>query len=337
MAVRAQFENSNDIGVFSMLTNSYCLVAIGGSENFYSVFESELADTIPVVHTSIGGTRIIGRLCVGNRHGLLLPSSTTDQELQHIRNSLPESVAIQRIEERLSALGNVIACNDYVALVHPDVDKETEEIIADVLKVEVFRQTIAGNVLVGSFCSLSNRGGLVHPKTSVEDLDELSSLLQIPLVAGTVNRGSDLIGAGLVVNDWSAFAGLDTTSTELSVIENIFKLHEAQPTAVVNQLRDSLIDREPPLPGLDAAAPAAAAAAGDGDLLDPEGVEGVDGVAEGEGEDGVAVENDADAGNIVVLRVVEDAILGAVVRRREANMVLVFAGGDGEKETKRDL
>ena len=31
----AQFENSNEIGVFSRLTNSYCLVAIGGSENFY--------------------------------------------------------------------------------------------------------------------------------------------------------------------------------------------------------------------------------------------------------------------------------------------------------------
>ena len=88
-----------------------------------SVFESELADIIPVVHTSIGGTRIIGRLTAGNRHGLLLPNSTTDQELQHLRNALPDSVAIQRVEERLSALGNVIACNDYVALVHPDVDR----------------------------------------------------------------------------------------------------------------------------------------------------------------------------------------------------------------------
>jgi hypothetical protein len=27
------------------------------------------------------------------------------------------------VEERLSALGNVIACNDYVALVHPDIDR----------------------------------------------------------------------------------------------------------------------------------------------------------------------------------------------------------------------
>ena len=100
-------------------------------------------------------------MTVGNRHGLLVPSGTTDQvgrtgmcphgglvlrqddreddpdgdfyfvkmiltlvqELQQIRNSLPDSVRIQRVEERLSALGNVIACNDYVALVHPDLDR----------------------------------------------------------------------------------------------------------------------------------------------------------------------------------------------------------------------
>jgi len=50
-------------------------------------------------------------------------------------------------------------------------------------------------------------GGLVHPLTSVQELDELANLLQIPLCAGTVNRGSDVIGAGLVVNDWACFSG----------------------------------------------------------------------------------------------------------------------------------
>merc|ERR1712154_730912 len=128
----------------------------------------------------------------------------TDQEHQQLRNSLPDSVKIQRVEERLSALGNVVACNDYVALVHPDLDRETEEILADVLKVEVLRQTVADSVLVGSYCALSNQGGLVHPRTSVADQDELSSLLQVPLVAGTVNRRSEVIGAGMVVNDWTA-------------------------------------------------------------------------------------------------------------------------------------
>lgn len=242
MATRLQFENSSDIGVFSKLTNSYCLCALGGSTNFYSAFEAELGDVVPIVHTTIGGTRIVGRLTAGNRHGLLVPSTTNDQELQHIRNSLPDSVAVQRVEERLSALGNVIACNDHVALVHPDVDRETEEIIADVLKVEVFRQTIADNVLVGSYCAISNNGGLVHPKTSVQDQDELSSLLQVPLVAGTVNRGSDVIGAGLVVNDWCAFTGFDTTAMEISVIEAIFKLQGQDQAAVIGGMRESLVD-----------------------------------------------------------------------------------------------
>lgn len=108
---------SNDIGVFAKLTNSYCLTAMGGSENFYrssfravcpalvrtknfsfSVFQDELASDIPIVKTSIAGTRLVGRMTVGqwnhvyhklayfwlvntsgNKHGLLLPSSVSDQ------------------------------------------------------------------------------------------------------------------------------------------------------------------------------------------------------------------------------------------------------------------
>lgn len=155
-----------------------------------------------------------------------MPTSTTDQELAHIRNTLPSSISIRRIEERLSALGNVICANDHVALVHPDLERESEELIADTLGVEVFRQTIAGNVLTGSYMSLSNQGGVVHPKTPVQDQDELSSLLQVPLVAGSVNRGSPVVGAGMVVNDWLAVTGLDTTATELSVVESVFRLGE---------------------------------------------------------------------------------------------------------------
>jgi translation initiation factor 6 len=147
-----------------------------------------------------------------------------------------------RIEERLSALGNVIACNDYVALVHPDLDRETEEIIADVLGVEVFRQTVADQVLVGTYCQFTNKGGLVHPKTTTEDQDELASLLQVPLVAGTVNRGADVIGGGMVVNDWVSFVGQDTTATEISVIESVFRLNDQQPDKVTGEMRDALLD-----------------------------------------------------------------------------------------------
>ena len=139
MSFRCQYEASNDVGVFTRLTNSYCLVGVGASANFYSVIEGELADVIPVIYCSVTGVKIVGRVTIGNRHGLIVPDATTDGELQHLRNSLPDAVALRRVNERLSALGNVVACNDHVAIVHPDVSTELEEALREVCKVEVFR------------------------------------------------------------------------------------------------------------------------------------------------------------------------------------------------------
>jgi hypothetical protein len=39
-----------------------------------------------------------------------------------LQTALPDSVVVQRLEEKLSALGNIIACNDHVALLHPEAD-----------------------------------------------------------------------------------------------------------------------------------------------------------------------------------------------------------------------
>lgn len=60
---------------------------------------------------------VTGQVCINNFFLFVL------EELWHLRNSLPDRVVVHRIEERLSALGNCIACNDYESLAHVDLDK----------------------------------------------------------------------------------------------------------------------------------------------------------------------------------------------------------------------
>ena len=42
---------------------------------------------------------------------------------------MPDNVTIKKVDEKLSALGNVIVANDRVALLHPDIDEETEVVV----------------------------------------------------------------------------------------------------------------------------------------------------------------------------------------------------------------
>ena len=79
MASRLKFENSNDIGCFLKLTNAYCLVSTMGSQNFYSAINLDGAQ-IPTIYTTIAGTKLVGRMTAGNKNGLLVPESTTDEE-----------------------------------------------------------------------------------------------------------------------------------------------------------------------------------------------------------------------------------------------------------------
>ena len=185
-------------------------------------------------------------MTVGNRHGLLVPSGTTDQELQQIRNSLPDRWLSSGLE--LSCLLCWIALKIHIWLkIYPQrKDPASRRAVicfgeCDRLQwlccacsprpwqVSIFFSLVSWSKIhnrqpwsfqgnwgdtgrcaesggvpsnsrwqcsgkkkthqfwlfkiifskVGSYCALSNNGGLLSPKTSVTDLEELSSLLQV--------------------------------------------------------------------------------------------------------------------------------------------------------------
>jgi translation initiation factor 6 len=110
---------------------------------------------------------MVGTMTCGNSKGLLIPHTTNDYELERIRRRLPKDVKIEKINDVFSALGNCIACNDSVALIHPEMSEESENIIAKTLQVTVIRNTIAGNPLVGTYCQLTNNAMLIHPNSGL--------------------------------------------------------------------------------------------------------------------------------------------------------------------------
>mmetsp|Transcript_55526 Transcript_55526/g.130036 ORF Transcript_55526/g.130036 Transcript_55526/m.130036 type:complete len:229 (-) Transcript_55526:127-813(-) len=219
MIIKTNFEKSSEIGVYCKLTNNYCIIPYDAPIKFYKLLQLELNPSTVLIRGTISGSRCIGRMVIGNNKGLILPSQTTVEEFTNIRNLVPDQVIVARSSEKFSALGNCISVNDFSALISPEISNETEELLQDVLGVEVFRITLAKEKLIGSYCLFNNRGGLVHSNVSSEEQDELSSLLRIPFLTGTVNRGSNLLGCGILTNDLITFCGFRTTQAELFVID----------------------------------------------------------------------------------------------------------------------
>jgi translation initiation factor 6 len=232
--IKSQFNSSPEIGVFAILTNTYSLIPFNSRKHFVSLFETVLKHTIPIIQCSIASSHTIGSFAAGNSKGLLLPATATNQEIQYLREQLPDDIIIERVDDNLSCLGNSIACNDKVAIVNPEFDPATLEIISDVLGVESISVSIADENLVGSYCVLSNQGGVVSEKISQQQLDEISSQIGIELIPTSINNGSLILGSGICVNDKILFCGIESIASEISKLTRIFKIEDVSSSEQFN-------------------------------------------------------------------------------------------------------
>ena len=66
----------------------------------------------------------------------------------------------------------------------------------------------------------TNKGLLVHPRISEEEIAVLEALFGLPVDVGTVNLGSPLVGSGVLANSHGYFAGIGTSGPELGRIED---------------------------------------------------------------------------------------------------------------------
>ena len=207
-----------NVGIFSYANEKIAILPAGVASRKISSFEDTLqVDTCAV---GIAGSRLVGVYVTGNSNSILVPYIIMDEELSKLR-SLGISVTV--LTEKRTALGNLMLCNDYGAIVDPRLKQSTISEVKEALNVPVHSGTIGGLPHVGALGTVSNKGVLVNPMISDDEKIRLSQALNVPVSIGTVNSGIPYPKAGIVVNSKGAVVGSHTLGSELLTLSRIFQ------------------------------------------------------------------------------------------------------------------
>jgi len=205
-----------NIGVFSRVFDGLAVIPPSANDSFRDAL-AELLD-VEILSTTIQGSEIVGSLLTGNRKGFVVSGMAFDREIAE----LEEYREVFLLENTMNAAGNVIMANDSFAAVHPDMPREVAKEVGEFLGVTPVPLTLGGVKTVGMAGVATNRGVLVHPRSSRSEIQMLEQVAQIPVGTGSVNRGAGLVGTGLLVNESGYAAGIETTGFELGRIEDVF-------------------------------------------------------------------------------------------------------------------
>ncbi len=202
------------IGVFGTCTENFVFVPPDIPDETLKDLEVSLGVT--GVRISVGGSSVVGSLIGGNSNGVVVAGFILEKEIRKIR----KYTRAARLSGCLNASGNLILTNDNAAIVHPEFSDKAVRLIQRALGVDVRKGTIGGLKTVGMAGTATNKGVLVHPKTTTNEIAVLEELFNLPVDIGTVNFGSHLVGSGILANSKGYIAGGDTTGPEITRIED---------------------------------------------------------------------------------------------------------------------
>jgi translation initiation factor 6 len=214
---RTDFEGNSNIGAYGIATDKFVQVSPRMSDKSLETISHTF--NLPFVKSTIATLDAVGIMCVGNSNGLLLPYTTTSDELARLKAY--GDVRVDWVDNKMTALGNIILANDRGAICHSDFDAKARRKISDTLGVEVVPGTVANLPIVGANTVVTSRGAVVHPLATTEEIEQIAELLKVDVEVGTVNRGSPYTRLGVLANSDGMIAGTDTTGVELAHISQV--------------------------------------------------------------------------------------------------------------------
>lgn len=209
---------SPNIGIFVKANDKVMLTPHG----FAETKSDKLAEYLQAgqVQASVAGTRLIGPMTAMNNNGILVPSIAEDEEVEQLRRGT--GMRVERLDSRLTAVGNLVAANDSGAVVS-SLLREAGPQIQDVLGVPVHFIDIGGFVQTGAMVVATNAGAGVHPAATEGEIKLVSDALKVPAEPLTVNGGVPFISSGIVANTKNVVVGSLTSGPELIMLSRIFQ------------------------------------------------------------------------------------------------------------------
>lgn len=217
MIRRINLGGNPNIGVSVSATENLAIVPPNLTPAMIDLIEESLG--VETIKTLISGSSLAGALSCGNSKGFIVSKYAFNREIEAIKGM---GVDVERIPDRLTAVGNIILANDSGAIVNPLLSSEAVEMVTQILDVEVVKGSIAKFKITGSVAAASNKGVLLHPSASQEDIKMVEKILKAQADVGTVNNGAPMVGACTVATTKGVLVSLNTTGPELARIEETF-------------------------------------------------------------------------------------------------------------------
>jgi len=205
---------SPNIGVFLKANDRFILVPKGLAQTKSEKLSSSLE--VEPVPTSIAESRLLGPLVSMNNNGVLVSRLAESTELAEIGSATGLNIA--RLNSKFTAVGNLIAANDRLAVASPLLDGPAISQIKDVLGTEVEVMPLREYTQVGALIVATNRGAAVYPGLDEREVSRLGSLFGVEAAPTSVNRGVPYVASGIIANSKNAVVGSQTTGPELVFI-----------------------------------------------------------------------------------------------------------------------
>jgi translation initiation factor 6 len=212
------------IGVYMEVNNKFLLYPPNLKRQNLSKFRSTFDnDFYPL---TLNNSILLGIYIASNKYGVILPNIITDDEKAEFKAFLERtdnSIEIGILNSLDNAFGNLILCNDKGAIIS-SLLKEYRSEIENILNVETVIFDFAGTYLPGSIGLANNRGCLVHPLSTDEEIEFISSILKVDTDVSTINRGIPYLSSGAIVNDDNGAFGEYSTGPELARLTGVLGL-----------------------------------------------------------------------------------------------------------------